>query len=1011
VRIATATTTQAHGEYVTRYRLRLTLEVTDTGEPAPTDGTAPAPAGGPAALRRRLGRWWHKWTGHRRLTLVEEGDVGELIEHLPLSLMRPDPLPTDDTDGRDDTAPDPLAPPAPGPAGTPRKVDIPRLKGPGGWHEVEHPGEGTMKPFTLPADGFKIRRVVGLDHLHTANTLALAAAYDASLDLPRTGTPGEALLAKALDTPLTRAGSGSAQSLEDGTGNGALTSFYDHTLSPEGYRIPGLTDSGFFGGADGDLRMYSKPDFRGAQLLTVADGMKHEAPRRDTHGAGMSAARVGSTESSLGGGPLTSSQDTGTNQMGASGPGDSSTESDALAQSGDRLGSVNVKPNTTRSFLFAIPTTWLSVAAVHHHAKDSRAVRVLRGPFGETKRAPQAVETDTTVLAWVREDVARSLGLIDDTGFPPKVAKAWDAVTKADKAWTAADKKYWDLRRDEGPPPDAARARVEAFDARLRAAREHAEALALEYARVREGADRLTRWHQLHATERGRALLGTTPEPDEVAFTPPGTETDMGTSRPEEPKKKATGEDGGKKAEPKNREVRGDERVKAEPKKGDGGTREGAGEGAEDVGAGARPAYARPPWQPAPEASGVRFDAASDHRTLTATAPDGRTRVYDLHRPEADGNGFFAAVAHVVGGRYRDPALLAAMVVRSEEMPKDAPLDPDAVFRTEELDRRIGGTDYGRNPARERLDLTAVQADGGRLPEAVRAALNPVQRAALVRLHVQRARRWDAGTAALAASVTARRLDVDLVVVEEDGTERRHSGEGPRSRGRGGRPEVILYRRGDSYLAAVPRPAPAPAPTAVHVPHVPHAPGGTDWLAGALAGALRDVAPELLHRPGLGALLAGPDAAAAFHRWVETRLDAPDAAGRAPQLSEDDWAGGRSVLTLDELKSAGVKLLDDQHAFAVLAGGGVPLAEIAPSPGLRYRLLGLWSDRAETRTEVAAALVAAEFGIRLTLPAPDGRVRHFDPPPVHPEPPAAPAGTASAPAEPASAGDPLESRQ
>ncbi|MFC9810142.1 lonely Cys domain-containing protein [Streptomyces griseoaurantiacus] len=866
VRIATATTTQAHAEYVTRYRLRLTLEVTDTGEPAAPDGTAPAPATGLAAFRRGFGRWWHKWTGHRRHTIVEEGDVGELVEHLPLSLMRPDPPRTDRTEGTggaDGTGPDPLAPPRLGPAGSPHKVDIPRVMGAGGWHDVVHPGDGTTKPFTLPTDGFKIRRVVGLDHLHTANTLALAAAYDASLDVPRTGTPGEALVAKALDTPLTRAGSGSAQNLEDGTGNGALTSFYDHTLTADGYQIPGLTDSGFFGGADGDLRMYSRPDFRGAQLLTVADGMKHEAPRRDTHGAGMSAARVGSTESSLGGGPLTSSQDTGTNQMGASGPGDSSTESDALAQSGDRLGSVNVKPNTTRSFLFAIPTTWLSVAAVHHHAKDSRAVRVLRGPFGETKRAPQAVETDTTVLAWVREDVARSLGLIDDTGFPPKVGKAWDAVTKADKEWTAADKKYWDLRRDEGPARDAAletaqrdldtriavldtlpevvaardalralddeahttepahegwaelreeqrqdavdrlarvkrealaevtrardaaRVRVDEFDALLRAAREKAEALALEYARVREGADRLTRWHQLHATEQGREQLGTTPEPDEVTFTPPGTET----SAPEEPKKK----DEGKKEDGR----------RAEPKKGDGGTGEGADGGAEGPDRGARPAYARPPWQPDPGGSGVRFDAATDHRTLTATGPDGRTRVYDLYRPEADGNGFFAAVAHVVGGRYRDPALLAAAVVRSEEMPKDAPLDPDAVFRTEELDRRIGGTDYGRNPARERLDLAAVEADGGRLPEAVRAVLNPVQRAALVRLHVQRARRWDADTAALAASATARHLGVDLVVVDEDGTEHRHPGR--TSRNTGPVPEVTIYRQGDSFLPAVPR--------------------------------------------------------------------------------------------------------------------------------------------------------------------------------------------------------------
>lgn len=236
---------------------------------------------------------------------------------------------------------------------------------------------------------------------------------------------------------------------------------------------------------------------------------------------------------------------------------------------------------------------------------------------------------------------------------------------------------------------------------------------------------------------------------------------------------------------------------------GDGRTGEGSGGGAEGPDRGARPAYARPPWQPDPGGTGVRFDAATDHRTLTATGPDGRTRVYDLYRPEADGNGFFAAVAHVVGGRYRDPALLAAAVVRSEEMPKDAPLDPDAVFRTEELDRRIGGTDYGRNPARERLDLAAVEADGGRLPEAVRAVLNPVQRAALVRLHVQRARRWDADTAALAASATARHLGVDLVVVDEDGTEHRHPGR--TSRNTGPVPEVTIYRQGDSFLPAVPR--------------------------------------------------------------------------------------------------------------------------------------------------------------------------------------------------------------
>jgi hypothetical protein len=180
-----------------------------------------------------------------------------------------------------------------------------------------------------------------------------------------------------------------------------------------------------------------------------------------------------------------------------------------------------------------------------------------------------------------------------------------------------------------------------------------------------------------------------------------------------------------------------------------------------------------------------------------------------------------------------------------------------------------------------------------------------------------------------------------------------------------------------------------------------------DWLPGALAGALRDRAPALLNRPGLGALLAGSDPADALHRWVEFRLSAPDAARRAPQLGAEEWAGGHTAATMDELKSAGVTLLDDQHAFAVMSGG-LPLAEVTLTPAQRYRLLRLWGERGETLTEIAAAMAAADLGLRLTLTAPDGGVRHFDPPvprPVHPEPEPA------VPAEPAPPGDPLEPRQ
>ncbi|MCZ9341183.1 hypothetical protein NGM37_25820, partial [Streptomyces sp. TRM76130] len=190
------------------------------------------------------------------------------------------------------------------PPGAPRKVPAPRAMGAGGWRDVRHPGDGNTKPFTLPEDGFKVRRIVGLERLRDANTLALASAYDTGLNLPEHGTPSAELLARASDTPLTRAGTGAAQNLRDGTGNGALSAFYDHTLDVDGYRIPGLTDRGLLGGADGDLAMYSRPDLGRAELLAVADGVKHEAPKRDTQGGGMSTTRVGTTESSLGGGPL-----------------------------------------------------------------------------------------------------------------------------------------------------------------------------------------------------------------------------------------------------------------------------------------------------------------------------------------------------------------------------------------------------------------------------------------------------------------------------------------------------------------------------------------------------------------------------------------------------------------------------------------------------------------------------------------------------------------------------------
>ncbi|MDX3575048.1 hypothetical protein, partial [Streptomyces sp. ID05-47C] len=78
VTIYRAASTEPHAEIVTPYRMRITLEADDTphtGAPADPKPTA----GKSTALDRFRGR----------LRIVEEDDVGDLREHVPLSLMEP----------------------------------------------------------------------------------------------------------------------------------------------------------------------------------------------------------------------------------------------------------------------------------------------------------------------------------------------------------------------------------------------------------------------------------------------------------------------------------------------------------------------------------------------------------------------------------------------------------------------------------------------------------------------------------------------------------------------------------------------------------------------------------------------------------------------------------------------------------------------------------------------------------------------------------------------------------
>ncbi|MEV5244686.1 toxin glutamine deamidase domain-containing protein [Streptomyces werraensis] len=871
VDITTVAISQAHGEYATQYELELDLEITDSEPEAP----APAELHGVDRDTGSAGRRLRTWTGRRRHTISVREDVGRVIEHLPLSLMRPDPQVIDGEA-------DPLAPPLLEQRAEPHRTALPKAFGAGGWHDVVHRGPGApTKPFEMPEQGFAVRGIIGLEGLHAANTLALGAAYDTSLSVPTHGPLNADLLARAQDTPLTRAGTGAAQSLEDGTSNGALSAFYERTLTPDGYQVAGLTERDFFGGADGSLTLYSKPDFSGARLLTVTDGAKFERAHRGSHGAGASADRVGSAEQVLHAGPTASSPAVGTNQIG-SGSGAQGLDSAASGQYSEQLASVNIKPDKARTFLFAIPTKWLSVAHVEHHLKDSAPVRLARSIFGNLQRVPQAVETDATVVAWVRADVARQLGLVDDINFPAEVSDSWDAVAQAEGEWIAADEAYWALRRGDaakrqtelaaadrvltdlagGDPlsapsveealaalhalkrdeaetahdgrPDLRDERIEQartqverarqietsraardiaqqrFDevkADLAVLRAHADRLSTEYARVREAADRLTRWHQLNATPQGRAQLEGTPPPPKAIFAAPES-PELNSRRP-----KAAATAQSSESEASRATAAETDALRADtPEAESSGTRTPA------VGISGpqaplarektvRRAHADAPWQRAGASGPVRrFDAAADHRSLTVTEPDGQIRVYDLYRPEGDGNGFYAAVLAARGGRPGNPASLAGQVAQSPHVPAGLGLDPQAVFHIREV---VGPLEVAFQDAprlREQI-REDIAANGGRLPEALRSRLTLEQRRSLVRLNLRTARGWNTETADTAARLTARILRVDLTVVQEDGAHRSYSGAVDDTSGSRG--QVTVYQRGGAYLAAVPRPVPA----------------------------------------------------------------------------------------------------------------------------------------------------------------------------------------------------------
>ncbi|BFO15491.1 hypothetical protein SHKM778_18790 [Streptomyces sp. KM77-8] len=214
VTIYRAASTEPHAEIVTPYRMRVTLEADNT----PNTG-APAQPG----LKEPESTALNRFRG--RLTLVEEADVGELREHMPLSLT--EPVPTT-TAGAARLLPAPIRRPTPPSPARPGRCPSPGRRDPDG------PGRGRCRTAVhLPRE----RHAPPRGHRHREHPHGRRPPPDEGVrprfplgDLGARKDPDDdtlaALLRTTRETGLTRLGTGSAQALEDGISSTAVTAFF-----------------------------------------------------------------------------------------------------------------------------------------------------------------------------------------------------------------------------------------------------------------------------------------------------------------------------------------------------------------------------------------------------------------------------------------------------------------------------------------------------------------------------------------------------------------------------------------------------------------------------------------------------------------------------------------------------------------------------------------------------------------------------------------------------------------
>ncbi|MGW1394077.1 hypothetical protein ACWD6Q_20705 [Streptomyces nigra] len=904
-------TTQAHAEIVTSYVLTVTM----------TD------ASGDLLSPRAV------------------ASVGTLNEIVPAGLLTP----TDDgTDGMltEEDVPEPER------AVKMLTAEQARAQGIAAWRTGDD-GTGRADPDVLPFDdrigsGILAVDIRGAVNVQDALTLATARADglgDGDLGRRHTGHVLSERVRMARLTPLTGPGTAPAQAQQEATTQVGLTAGFREALAANGSQLPAQASARLLGQSHtADSRLYARMHRGGARLLAVENKPRMEAMQRSKTSDALEAGITDNVEGMVGTSPLAGNSNAGVTNPGASVPVGGANDGTALKGTVDTTLGTHLKVVTDRSMLFAIPVSWLTVAEVDHHFTDSRPLRAL----GKAERGPRAAEAETTALVWLREDIARDYGLLDDTTFPDEVGAAWDAMAKAAGDLAAAEKAYYDARAraretwlaltaqeqaalgDDDPDrptvlPEAvaqspAVAAWQAAREEVRRWQAHTDSAAADHHRLHLAASRLTAHHQ------GRASV---PVPD----------------RAQE--------------------------------------------------------YTEPAWRSeAPEP--YRITDATETTPRTLTSPDG-TLVREVHDMPHDGASFFHALIAVAQNRGRLPHLLGAGLAarftaapgdpaiteqavraarnrlawelgesRNEDLLDTLALDAADTFTQAELDFagvRLTPAQQAEFDAFGRLPQTLWPTSGQRVALATAALLRPFTSeppqggtAAADPAHPAppERRAGDHGGADLLPALAARLLGTPVTVVTGEGREQRFLPHGTDPAAVDPATDPVLLAADGYFHAALPPGTPAPVVTPLPATATPSATAPDDGIPDP-APAHRSHATPPWHPP---AASTGPR----YRLDRDGVLTAPDGATYTQGTPTGRGNGFFGALSTALQHAARQPGLDRHEAGRLRRRADMPPAQL-------MRLNGLPGSRAERDTLFAPPPLVVRPGA--PAPSQDARDAHL----------------------------------